>query len=440
MTSHRSPYMSSYIKVLILLYVTSCASYKLNEGQSNLRASFSTTNYQQTAQMLQKMKRKNIYRDKDEVLYLLELGTVHHFEGTWQQSIQAFEQAERKIDDNFTKSISRGALSLLGNDNQLIYDGEVYEDIYINAFKALNFLHQKKLDGATVEAKRIAYKLQNLNIRFRGLADALNRNNKDTTHYEVKKVNIQDSPFSRYLATILYTKQGAFDDARIEFQQLKQAFQEHNVAFNTEQPRRNQYANITNPDSFNVVVTAFAGRAPYKTSENIRLYNDGLKSWVKFSFPDMKKITSLVHGVGIFVGSEKIGDLFLLERIDNVVKEIFDAKKPVIYARALARATSKLVATKALEKQAKKEDDTVGDIVGIFGQIYREASENADLRAWQTLPGNVFAGTFNLPEGNHTIRLEYYDASGILLQSVVREIEIGSGTNELNLVEALLWK
>lgn len=130
-------------------------------------------------ELLDDFSRKEVYRSKDAVLLNLEQATAFHFAGQYQSSNASFSDAEDKINELFTKSVSRGVQSFVINDNALAYDGEDYEDVYLNVFKSLNYLHMHDLEAALIESRRVSYKLGQLNIKFKGLVEALSK--ADTT-------------------------------------------------------------------------------------------------------------------------------------------------------------------------------------------------------------------------------------------------------------------
>jgi hypothetical protein len=73
------------------------------------------------------------------------------------------------------------------------------------------------------------------------------------------------------------------------------------------------------------------------------------------------------------------------------------------------------------------------DVLGILGQ---ESSEKADLRGWQTMPGKAWMNVINLPTGINEIEIQYLSASGSILYSEKRTIEITEQT-KLGLIESI---
>ena len=241
--------MRTALLVGVALGLCACtASKDIHTAQQRLRSvdDFRGVNMKRVAKPLNEYRKA----EEDEVLYHLEHGMLAHYRERWDQSSRHFKQAQHAIERNFTKSINRNLQSMLVNDLQLAYHGEAYEDIYLNAVKALNYLHQNDLDGAMVEARRVTHELEQLSDRYKGLAESVSR---DTAQAAVKKVDRrlddvnlldqdeqgpvevrQNSALGRFLTTVLYAKTGSPDDARIERRKLRTALQDQgNTGFLT---------------------------------------------------------------------------------------------------------------------------------------------------------------------------------------------------------------
>jgi hypothetical protein len=370
----------------------------------------------------------------------LEAGLIHHFAGNYDSSSVFFSDAELLIDDAYTKSISRGFTSLLVNDNKLVYDGEPYEDVYLNAFKSLNYVHQNNWEAALVETRRMAFKMEQLDIRLKGIAEAFAK--QDTTGkvaWSSGKVNIQNSAFSHYLATVLYAKTGKQDDARIEFEKLKIALNEQRELSKSWRPESSDLEIIRQPDSYNLLITAFSGQAPIKQQEDFRLWlqaDDGEGSfYVKFSLPEIKLYHSRVHEIRVLTDSLQY-PLYLVEEMDVVSAEVYKAKMPIIYTRSLLRASLKATGSTFLASSVRKKNKGMGFLVDVLGIIGQESTEKADLRGWQTMPGKAWMNVLHLPPGINEIEIQFLSLSGQVLYSERRTIEVNPRTN-LELVESI---
>jgi hypothetical protein len=420
-----------------LFILTGCASYKLDVAQGDLRNSFVSGNYEQASDLMASLDKKDVYKSKDQVLKNLEYGTILHFAGRYDSSITYFNRAEDLIEANYTKSITQGAASLLLSDNALSYDGEEYENVYLNAFKALNFLHQGDLESALVESRRIAFKLEQLDIRINGLASVLEK--KDSTaiaNWEPNKVNVQSSALSRYLATVLYAKTGKFDDARIEYDRLKLSIIEQDNIRRFYGPDIDNLPDLYDANSYNVLLSAFTGVAPIKEQEDFRLFIGDNDLYVKFSIPRLFMYDTQVNNIRVVVDDREEYYLNMIEEMDAVAADIFYAKRPVVYARALARSVLKATGTSKITKRARKEGEGWGLLAFFLGIIGQEVSEKADLRAWQTLPGQSWMQVINLPPGDHQLRMQYLDYNDRVLYEERKEITVKPSTR-LELFESI---
>lgn len=423
----------------LLLLLTSCSAYKLDSAQETLRSSFSSRNYTNSVQLLNNYEMEGVYKSKDAVLLYLEQGTANHFAGNYDSSNVYFTDAEEEIDYLFTKSVSRAIRSFVTNDNTLAYDGEDYEDVYLNIFKCLNFIHMNKLESALVEARRIAFKLDQLNLKYKDMIDALSK--ADTTgkaEWKTGKTNVQNSALGHYLSGILYAKTDKPDDARIEYENVIKAFQDQPSIYEFNKPSYSKLKTITRPEEYNLLITGFSGRAPIKVQNDTRIYLDDADLYLKFSLPSLKMYDTRVSRVEAVINDSRRIEADLIEEMDVVAKDVYNVKEPIIYARTIVRAFLKAVGTNALSREIEKKDEGLGQLTNLLGKIGQEVTEKADLRGWQTMPGKAYATVAELPPGSHSISINYYSSGGTLLFSENRQVEIMEGTS-LELVESLYW-
>lgn len=428
--------------LIIILLVISCGAYVLDSAQYNLRTSFASGDYDKTVELLNNFESSEVYEQKDAVLLDLEMGTAHHFARNYAQSNQNFESAEYEIEDLYTKSVSRAIKSFLVNDTILAYDGEDYEDIYLNAFKALNYIHLGDLDAALIESRRISYKLSQLNIKYKDIVTALSEADTtkvDTDKWKTGETNIQNSSMGHFLSTILYSKTGKQDDARIAYNNLLTAYQDQPKTKSDHFPNSRELQTLLNPNSYNVLIKAFTGRSPAKNQNDLRIYFEEIDTYLKYSLPVLQLYNSSVTSIRVSVnGEEIINDLNMIEHLDLVAKEVYKVKEPIIYARTIVRASLKAAATNKASNEINEQNELLGRAVRLLGKVAQEATEKADLRSWQTMPGKSYGTVLKLPEGTHTIELEYYESSGRLLFTDTQEIKVGT-EKDLTLVESIYW-
>jgi hypothetical protein len=96
----------------------------------------------------------------DDLLRHLYLATAAHYAGQYEQSNLHLHAAGELADDRIAKSISRNALSLISSDRVLPYEPGRTERLLLPYYGALNYLRLGSMEGAVVEARRLAFLLQ----------------------------------------------------------------------------------------------------------------------------------------------------------------------------------------------------------------------------------------------------------------------------------------
>jgi len=165
----------------------------------------------------QENERRPLYPEKNAVALFLDKGFLEHYAENFRQSSEDLLNAERLIDEAFTKSITQNFMSYIANDNTKDYPGEDFEDIYLSIFNALNFFRMENTDGALVEVRKLtnqngkldmlSRKHENARGSFadgamellRGLGLSLN----DALPQD-KGFNFSDSALARYLSALFY--------------------------------------------------------------------------------------------------------------------------------------------------------------------------------------------------------------------------------------------
>lgn len=232
----------------LVLLVSCTVQREVNQTQTHLQdvEDFRSVDLDTTSTLLSNYRTS----EEDEVLYELEYATLNHYRESWEESATHFQNADQAIERHYTKDISKNIQSFIVNDLQLPYAGEPYESIYLTNLNCFNYLHMGDLEGALVEIRRMNHKLELLNDRNKGMANALtgkeleglSDTNKDTAQAVVEQADEeledidlltgeketppeiqQHSSLGRFLSVVLYAKTGSPDDARIELQKLRTA-------------------------------------------------------------------------------------------------------------------------------------------------------------------------------------------------------------------------
>ncbi|RPJ05879.1 MAG: hypothetical protein EHM28_11205 [Spirochaetaceae bacterium] len=454
MTSRKHNILKPLLAMGVALFIVSCSSMMTMKDQfRGVNELLVKRNFAGAASQLESTKDK-LYEAKDRVMYYLDLGMLYHYMGKYKESNELLTKAEYAIEELFTASITKAATSILLNDNALDYVGEDYEDIYLNVFKALNFLHLGLQDDAIVEIKRINNKLNLLEQKYRRLADEYNRSKDALIQVKTGTNNFYNSALARYISMLIYRSENEWDNARIDRDKVYEAFDRQANIYTFSKP--NLAASLNPTNKARVSMFSFIGRNPDKIAANLRFASEkdrivlvesaenakfkeeitGFTSiywkdvpqnlYFKYSLPVMKRLGSRIASGQVQLipvagqpGVTAPGNLKLeaIESIDNVAYFTFNVKKPMTYLRAILRGTAKGIAS----AQGKKEiqENTRGKELGSFlsfvADVAVDISENADLRISHFFPSWAYVGEIDVVPGKYTVIFEYFDSRGNLV-------------------------
>ncbi len=96
----------------------------------------------------------------DDLLRALFRGQVSYYAGRWAESAEAFAEAERLTEARYTKSASRGVLSVLTNDHALKYVPPRTERLFARYYAMMVRVQSGDVQGAAVEARRLSALLE----------------------------------------------------------------------------------------------------------------------------------------------------------------------------------------------------------------------------------------------------------------------------------------
>jgi len=448
--------MKRFILVGILLLIYGCSSLRTNnEFYEPVLLEMRNGNYYSAAEKINNAELNNEYAEKDRVLLYLDKGVIFHYQDNFTKSNYEFELAESAIEELYTKSVSKGAFSILLNDNALAYDGEVYEDLYLNIFKSLNYVQLNEFDDAYVEIMRITNKLKELDVKLEEQIDQLNISEENQFKMDPVSLDYYNNVLANYLSFLIFRAEGEFDNSRISLEKLNQAWETYPDVYNYEKPKAVIDSNINSSVYLNVL--SFTGSSPIKEPVGARIttFDDyiiisdptnffiqpipipGIKyGWnFKFSFPQIHAFESEITKIEVFADSIKLGELELLENMNNVAIKTFESEKSIIYFKTISRAIAKGIGSAGFGRTIKKEvKGSLGDILVGIANAAVDATENADLRSWRTMPGYCYVGEFKIEEGTYNIEIRFSDQyNESVLSTTYSDYKVTSG---LNLLEA----
>lgn len=395
--------------------------------------------FEQAEKLLQKDKKQA--RDKNKILYYLNLGYVNFMLGNFEQSNAAFETAEQLTEEQRRNVLTEAAV-LVSNPEIRPYKPEDFEVIMINFYKALNYLQMNNMEDALVEARKINIRLQQLNDKY---PDHKNRYQRDA--------------FAQLLIGLIYDAAGDANNAFIAYRNAYDTYQSDYVKnFNLPAPEqlKKDLLRTAYTLGFKAELSQYEKEFGLKYTPEPPSPNGQLVLFWLNGFGPVKAewgvtFTKIDQGDGAVVfHNEELGLTFPFfwgsgysddDRNSladlEVVRAVFPkyVERPLAYTKGLLRygnknyllqeaedinqiafktlhdrmvrelSTSLLrVATKqGIKQAASKQNEWLGLAVGLANAF----TEKADTRNWQTLPYSISYTRVPLHDTENQIELQF---------------------------------
>lgn len=355
----------------------------------------------------------------DELLYRLERGLVLHTAGKYRESnaewLVAYE-ALRGFEGRPSismRSTLEGLGSLLLNDKVLPYDGEGFERVLLHAYLAMNFTFLGDANGAWVEARR-AYEAQR----------------EEEQRYE--KSYAGQGALARYLSGLVREGAGEIGEAYIDYKKVAELAPYCRAAqvdclriaklrgdVEDEKRWKSLWPSIEidplweSVSAGECVLLFQCGLAPMKVPVELPIpHKDGI---AKFSAPGYESRPNPVSGVRLLVDGQSYGRSEVLEDVETIARQNLADRMALIVAKATTRTAGKAYLTHRLQKR-------YGDWAALLGSLIAIVTEQADLRAWLTLPKNFQVLRVPLEAGAHHFSIELLGLDG----NVIATRDLGS--------------
>jgi len=387
---------------------------------------------------------------KNDVSSLLDRALLFQAEGKLDESNRAFDAAELRIADLYTRSLSREALSLVTNDRALEYRAAAYEHVYIAYFRSWNYLDRKDVEGTLVEARRINQRLDFL---------AASCPEEDGT--------CGNDVFLRYWSGLLFEWGHATNDAYVSYKKAHEALNSEgefhpNLAPADLGQRLTDLANRLgfrdeakyyaglygvdphpkSPSQNGTVIwvweNGFVGRREQATTvipilkgetEEIRkdrgawtqtlanrkgMNYDGVEVdyLLRVSLPIFVDVPPRA-GSAEFAAGEYSSQAQLLAPLSTMAQNALDRAMGGIFLRATARSLAKYLAKKAADKEVGKDAGTLVNLLGL-------ALEQTDTRSWRSLPHEIRVAVLPVTPGTHPSRIWVKGSDGRTLEDLTQ--------------------
>ncbi len=432
------------VAAVLLCAVAGCQSGPSGSYKRKINADIAAQNYTMAEVDIDKAK-EGEYGKKNMVLYYLDKGTVLHHDGKYGESDGAFDQAEQRMVELYTKSVTKAAGMMVLNDNTVDYAGEPFERALTNVYRAFNWLLQGKIDEALVEARKAGIFLDELNRTLEG------------------KAKYKDDAFAQYLSALLYADAGKLDDARISMEKAMAAYGWYQSSYGSPTPHFEFPKEDQKAPHGELVFVHFNGVAPIKISKTFQVawgnalaiakendteaqgaqFSNGLRAGITgnsitVSYPEYQAQPFKTKSSEVQIDGGQAVSSTLMEDIQAIATKTLQDRVALIKTRSIARAMVKYVLAEVTSRAAAKACDQMPG--GFFAQQacklatrgaahgIAAASEVADTRCWGTLPAEIRMARLKLPVGKHTITVNFKDAVGNVVGSkIFNDVNITDG-------------
>ncbi len=357
----------------------------------------------------------------DAALLVLDRGSIQQSLVQFDASKRDFEAADKAIDMldlSRTSADSIGEYVFSGSSGR--YQAPPYEKLMINTLNMVNYLEQRDLNGARVEARR-------LSVMQRYYRDKLEQKNNPVLG------------LGGLLAGFVFEKSGDTDEALRYYDEalsfgvspaLKEAVARIGPYGSYRSPRIRAILDeggsaSTDSDEGDVLFVVGFGRVPHKVPVRMpiglaltmfadslspadreganKLALQGLVTWINYP--------TLAPGQGDYaVPSVRVdGKPVVLEDALDVEREVRREWKGLegkIICSAITRMVARLVVGKGVELALGQKDKGLGLLGSLVAQATLAAVDTPDTRSWETLPARISAARIRLPAGKRRVSLE----------------------------------
>jgi tetratricopeptide (TPR) repeat protein len=393
----------------------------------------------------------------DNALLLLDRGMVLQAIDDYKLSSRDLELSDKQIEVlDFSRNAVHDIGKYLFSDDVGPYKAPAYEKLMINTMNMVNYLARGDLQGARIEARRLAV-MQKFLGESEGPGRGLLGLGSYLAGFTYEKSGKPDEALRYYDEALAYGDYPSLHepirrlarDSGYRSPRIRKILDEPDSSAtpapssSTPAPARDTSwtapapapaaasgtaaAPVPTPDpaaddSAEILVVIGYGRVPAKIAKRIpiglaltyasfwmsaansaqaeRLAAQGLVTWI--NYPELGK----PHGAYDTPSVSLDGKWIQLEgglAVDLEAKRAWDDARGPIVASAITRMIARVIAGEAIRRSAK--DSTVGAILSLGTQVALVAADTPDTRSWETLPARVAIARVRVRPGQHRLTL-----------------------------------
>jgi uncharacterized protein len=388
---------------------------------------------------------------KDAIIWRLEEGATLRAQGKYQESNQAFDKAQQKMDDYAQMAkvrLGQEAEALLSNQSNLAYEGRSYDGIMLNTYEALNYLALGEPEKARPELIHAYQRQQEAvedNRRRIEKTQAEAAKNKDSALFDRAEQNpafqaaIQNSmkdindiqvyadyvnPFTVYLDGLFFM---ADSTGASDLERAHKSFERvAGLDGSNEYVQRNlaMVKDLMNgrplpPTTYVIFETGCAPiRGEIRIDIPIIFAN---VSYVGAAFPTLVPQGDFLPWLTVTANGTNY-QTQAVASVDGMVARDFKNEMPVVITKTVASTITKATAAYFANRAVNNQNDWAGLFMQLATAAYQMAVNIADTRTWTTLPKEFQVCCFPTPADG---KVELLTPSGT---RVVVALAFGNGT------------
>lgn len=413
----------------------------------------------QSAQAIEIMQSaEEEYGKKNRLLFLMDHGMVLHVTGRYAESNVVLEEAHLLIEDLYTSRLRDEAAALLVNEARQPYEGAPHEHVMINVVMALNYAFLQQWSEALVEARRIDHRLNVLsdNVEEKNTyhEDPFARylvgllydiagdiNNAYVGYRKAEKVYEDGRAWTRVPLPDVLKSDLIRTANRLGLHEDVKYYQEKYPEVESQPTLRNDQ------NQSQIVLITYHGQGPKKEDLviDVPVSLDALRlvALTKPGFSGSGRATrggeAFLYGVHgriarialprftrqkktltldtIQFRNEKMTittQSQLMYDVQAVAEKTLADEYDSLVLRAVARMSMKMAAAEGIAIGAraaggKNNRDWIGPLVGGIARILALATEEADIRTWRTLPGDIQLTRLWVEPGEYSVTIQSMD-------------------------------
>jgi uncharacterized protein len=407
--------------LLGLMFCVGCASYsdKVRDARSALDAGRPRDAIASFNKRLGVETEKDLPDDirGEKVLYLLERSVALQSVSDYAHSSRDLEVADKQVEVlDFTHSTLDDISKFMFSDDSGPYQSPAYEKLMINTLNMINYLVRADLNGARVEARRLATMqkfISDSDPNHAGVGATgsylagftFEKSREPSEALRFYDEALQHNTYSSLIEPVAQLAKA--DGYRSE--QIKQILAKGSPS--AEEPAA---------DSAEILVVVGYGRVPAKIAQRIpiglaltlasgdlspasraranQLAAQGLVTWI--NFPTLPKPGPVRSTPVINIDQQPVAPDGTVP-VDQLAVDAWRETKGKMIASAITRVITRVVAGEVTKKATG--GGAIGFLASLGAQATLTATDTPDTRSWSTLPARLAVARIRVPAGKHVV-------------------------------------